>query len=60
MLSAVRGDQTLMTKLVDSLPMGLVKAEDVSNTIMYLASDSAKMINGMCIGVDGGQMANLP
>jgi NAD(P)-dependent dehydrogenase (short-subunit alcohol dehydrogenase family) len=29
-----------------------IKTEDIANAILFLASDEAKMINGVCLPVD--------
>ncbi len=39
-----------------SIPMGrLSTAEDIANAALYLASDEASMITGVCMEVDGGR-----
>ncbi len=37
----------------------LVKAEAVTETVAFLCSDAASMINGHAIPIDGGQLAKL-
>ena len=42
--------------VVDGIPMGrLATPEDVANAVMYLASDEASFITGVCLDVDGGR-----
>lgn len=38
---------------------GLIQAEEVAQMVVYLASDSAKMITGQTFVIDGGQQAGL-
>ncbi|ALX47574.1 SDR family NAD(P)-dependent oxidoreductase [Lentibacillus amyloliquefaciens] len=43
-------------KYASSVPLGrLAKAEDIANTVLFLASDKASMITGSLIDVDGGR-----
>ena len=37
----------------------LVPAEEIAETVMFLCSDRARMINGQALGLDGGQLAKL-
>ena len=37
----------------------LVPAEDIAETLVFLCSDAAGMINGQAIALDGGQLAKL-
>ena len=37
----------------------LVPAEEIAETVMFLCSDRARMINGQALGLDGGQLAQL-
>ncbi|XP_078494807.1 putative oxidoreductase MexAM1_META1p0182 [Ciona intestinalis] len=40
-------------------PLGRnVEAKDVADAVLYLASDSAKMVTGTCLMVDGGRLLN--
>ena len=43
---------------IQPLP-GLIQAEEVAQMVVYLASDSAKMITGQTFVIDGGQQAGL-
>ncbi|MBT7333467.1 MAG: SDR family oxidoreductase [Gammaproteobacteria bacterium] len=37
----------------------LVQATDIAQTLIFLCSDAAKMINGQALSLDGGQLAKL-
>jgi len=37
----------------------LVPAQEIAETVMFLCSDRARMINGQAIALDGGQLAQL-
>lgn len=42
--------------VVDGIPMGRrVTPEDVANSVMFLASDEAEFLTGVCLDVDGGR-----
>jgi 3-oxoacyl-[acyl-carrier protein] reductase len=43
-------------KLISSIPMGRMSTpKDVANAALYLASDEAEFITGVCMEVDGGR-----
>ncbi|MFL9925240.1 SDR family oxidoreductase [Herbaspirillum lusitanum] len=43
-------------KFVATIPMGrFSEAEDIANACLYLGSDEAKFVTGVCIEVDGGR-----
>ena len=43
-------------KFLATIPMGrLSQPKDVANAALYLASDEAEFINGVCLEVDGGR-----
>ena len=43
-------------KLILSIPMGrMATPKDVANAALYLASDEAEFITGVCMEVDGGR-----
>jgi SDR family mycofactocin-dependent oxidoreductase len=42
---------------LNSLPVDLVRADDVSNAIMFLASDEARYVTGLTMTVDAGASA---
>lgn len=37
----------------------LVPAQEIAETVLFLCSDRARMINGQALGLDGGQLAQL-
>ena len=42
--------------VVDGIPMGRrATPEDVANSVMFLASDEAEFLTGVCLDVDGGR-----
>ena len=44
-----------------AVPMGRMgTAWDVANAAVFLASDEAKFITGVCLPVDGGQTCAMP
>lgn len=43
-----------MRKLLESYPLGLGEAEDASNLVCFLLSESSRWINGQIITADGG------
>ena len=48
-------DDELEQKVVKQIPIGkLVQPEDIANTILFLASEQARMITGQVIKVSGG------
>jgi NAD(P)-dependent dehydrogenase (short-subunit alcohol dehydrogenase family) len=51
----------LIEKRNASVPLGRVmgSAWDVANAALFLASDEAKFITGVCLPVDGGQSAQI-
>jgi 3-oxoacyl-[acyl-carrier protein] reductase len=56
-----QGNPDLYAKVLGTIPWGrLGTAEEVANTVIFLASDRASWITGACLVVDGGQhKANL-
>ena len=42
---------------LNSLPVHLVRTEDVSNAVLFLASDEARYVTGMTMTVDAGATA---
>ena len=42
---------------LNSLPIDLVRAEDVSNAVLFLASDEARYVTGLTMTVDAGASA---
>jgi 3-oxoacyl-[acyl-carrier protein] reductase len=54
------GDLTddVLAKFRATIPLGRFStAQDVANAVLYLASDEAAFINGVCLEVDGGRCA---
>lgn len=48
-------DEALEEAVIPLIPMGkLIQPEDVANTILFLASEQAKMVTGQVIKVSGG------
>ena len=48
-------DADLEKAFIPLIPMGkLIQPEDIANTILFLASEQAKMITGQVIKVSGG------
>ena len=51
-------DDARRAKFLSTIPLGRFStALDVANAALYLASDEASFINGVCIEVDGGRCA---
>lgn len=44
-------------RIRDAHPMGFGKPEDVAAAVAFLLSDAARWINGVCLPVDGGYLA---
>jgi NAD(P)-dependent dehydrogenase (short-subunit alcohol dehydrogenase family) len=42
---------------LNSLPVDLVTASDVSNALVYLASDESRFVTGLTLTVDAGSAA---
>ena len=48
-------DEELEKAVLPLIPMGkLIQPEDIANTIVFLASEQARMITGQVIKVSGG------
>ena len=59
MSSGVSENQTLMAKLRERIPLGrIAQPSDVAKAILFLASDDAAFITGVCLPVDGGVTAS--
>ncbi len=44
-------------RVAETYPLGRIgESEDVSNAIVFLASDMASFISGSCLPVDGGSL----
>ena len=58
LLDVLVGEDTVegRAKLISSIPMGRMSTpKDVANAALYLASDEAVFITGVCMEVDGGR-----
>ena len=47
-------DILVIGQLMHTLPIGWVEPEDISNAVLFLASDEARFITGVTLPVDGG------
>lgn len=54
---AIEGkDDDLTPAVLDELPLGRVgMPEEVANVVLFLCSEQARLVNGACITVDGGE-----
>lgn len=59
MIDRVTGkDKEIKKKYIDMEPVGrLGRAEEVANTVIWLCSDDASFVTGICMPVDGGWIA---
>ena len=49
-------DEELEKAVISMIPLGqLIQPEDIAETILFLASEQAKMITGQVIKVSGGK-----
>jgi meso-butanediol dehydrogenase / (S,S)-butanediol dehydrogenase / diacetyl reductase len=59
MSRGVSESDALMAKLRERIPLGrIAQASDVAKAILFLASDDAAFITGVCLPVDGGVTAS--
>ena len=49
-------DLAATSRMMHVLPVGWVEPEDVSNAVLFLASDEARYITGLSLTVDAGSM----
>ncbi|MFD1814548.1 mycofactocin-coupled SDR family oxidoreductase [Rhodococcus gannanensis] len=49
-------DMAIVAKLMHVLPIGWVEPEDISNAVLFLASDESRYITGLPMTVDAGSM----
>ena len=54
------GDMKVVAQLMHVLPVGWVEPIDISNAVLFLASDESRYITGEAIRVDGGMMSKQP
>jgi len=50
------GEQTL-NKIKERQFLGICSPEDIADAILFLLSDSSKMITGTSLAVDGGKLS---
>jgi SDR family mycofactocin-dependent oxidoreductase len=53
----VKANPLLAPILMNSLPFDLLEPEDVSDTVLFLASDESRYVTGLTMTVDGGASA---
>ncbi|GAB89660.1 mycofactocin-coupled SDR family oxidoreductase [Gordonia rhizosphera] len=49
-------DMKVVAEMMHVLPIGWVEPEDVSNAVLFLASDESRYITGVALPVDGGSL----
>ena len=49
-------DMKVVAQLMHVLPVGWVEASDISNAVLFLASDEARYVTGLPLTVDAGSM----
>jgi len=47
-------DMAVVAQLMHVMPIGWVEAEDISNAVLFLASDEARYVTGVTLPVDAG------
>jgi len=58
MIDPVKKDPKMMEAMLSKIPMGRVgKPEEVSNLVLFLASDASSYITGSTVIIDGGWLA---
>ena len=50
----IMNDFTVGSIFMNSLPVELVEPEDISNAVLFLASDEARYVTGLTMTVDAG------
>jgi SDR family mycofactocin-dependent oxidoreductase len=53
----ILNDFTVSSIFMNSLPVDLVEPEDISNAVLFLASDEARYVTGLTMTVDAGATA---
>jgi len=53
----IMSDFTIGSIFMNSLPVELVEPEDISNAVLFLASDEARYVTGLTMTVDAGATA---
>ena len=51
-----REDMAVVAKMMHVLPVGWVEPVDISNAVLFLASDEARYVTGLPVTVDAGSM----
>ncbi|MQA97641.1 MAG: mycofactocin-coupled SDR family oxidoreductase [Streptosporangiales bacterium] len=54
MEAVLAADPTMGQAMANALPVDMVEPEDISNAIVYLASDEARYVTGVMLPVDAG------
>jgi (+)-trans-carveol dehydrogenase len=49
-------DLKVVAQMMHTLPIGWVEPEDISNAVLFLASDESRYITGITLPIDAGQM----
>ncbi|MGC4963221.1 mycofactocin-coupled SDR family oxidoreductase [Gordonia sp. DT101] len=49
-------DMKIVAQMMHVLPIGWVEPEDISNAVLFLASDESRFITGVALPVDGGSL----
>jgi NAD(P)-dependent dehydrogenase (short-subunit alcohol dehydrogenase family) len=57
MAERIQSDFTIGSIYMNSLPVELVEPEDISNAVLFLASDEARYVTGLTMTVDAGATA---
>ena len=57
MAERIANDFTIGSIYMNSLPVELVEPEDISNAVLFLASDEARYVTGLTMTVDAGATA---
>ena len=45
--------------MMHTLPVGWVEPEDISNAVLFLASDEARYVTGVTLPIDGGKLPEV-
>ena len=53
----IEGDPDVGSIFRNSLPVDLVSSDDISNAVVFLASDEARYVTGLTMTVDAGASA---
>ena len=57
MADRILTDPNVGSIFMNSLPVELVEPEDISNAVLFLASDEARYVTGLTMTVDAGATA---